>query len=376
MTERSFRAFTDEFCHFLSARGAWPPYKPTRKLLGVSPNTLADMRKGRSVPEKFPRAFVNRTLSEPESAVFGATHAAIREYLGMRGLFPEGATDTDLVLCHVCEPVSHGRPARGVDYLMRDVDTFARVKQGLLVDDYVRAPGADHIPTLAEWIFACVAQTCLRDGPMLTRGEAVAAAAEVLKTDYCSYLEQLRAWHRIPWVVALARHRRGIVGASIVLPLTEAAYMQVRNGHRASYECGPEDFEVPSRYVLIEAAVERPEALGALNATRPIFMAVLNQVAALAQMQDRPAHEILHVLSFGGTPKNRERLLSAGYQLTDGRMAKTGVELFERTTRMNSLRPRDFFAAMLLRTLGNMNRLSPKVGEISSLQPPRRAGRK
>jgi hypothetical protein len=60
------------------------------------------------------------------------------------------------------------------------------------------------------------------------------------------------------------------------------------------------------------------------------------QVAALTRCHALDRNDRLHVMSFAGTPKNRERLLSSGFVLTGKRMPGTRLEIVERQVPMGA----------------------------------------
>jgi hypothetical protein len=379
MTDEIYRAFTEEFRHHMSTHDGWPPYKVIGAALGMSHTKVAAMYKGRHVPERFATNLIAWIASKRSDPQYHFQFEALLAFVRRFGIESVSSTDTDLIVGHVCDPVVRGRPRRWIDYLSRNIDIVARAPRGLAVDRYVRAPYPADTPQLVEWMFIRVAQCTASTGPTMTDDEALIAAESIIKIERTAYAQTTRQWALAePWTVAMARRKKGIVGMSIVLPLTEAAYLRVRGGAQASYECRVEDFEVPSRHILIEAAAERPAILGQVNAPEPLFWTVLNQVAALARADRRKKGETIRILTFGGTLKNRERLLRAGYTLIPGaRMARTGLELFEREERVGAMYPRmAFLGQMILKELGRLNNSPPRRSSINPVPGPTTAGPK
>jgi hypothetical protein len=165
------------------------------------------------------------------------------------------------------------------------------------------------------------------------------------------YLKKAVEWHRFnPWTVVFAREDGMRTGMSIVLPLNDRVYQEIVRGRRATYDVAPEDFASPTSKILIEACAEKPDPAGPRdpNPTKPLLMCLALQAAALCRSRDLPSSSVVRFLSFGGTPRNRDRLLDSGFKPTGTIMLKTGAELFEREIPIPSLRADSFIDSLFL----------------------------
>ena len=100
----------------------------------------------------------------------------------------------------------------------------------------------------------------------------------------------------------------------VCLPLKDEAYDAIMSGRKMTYECGPDDLQIPTTTVLIESLAERPREMGRElgNATGPLAVTMTAQIGALTHRGGvRPT--AIRLLSIGGSPPTIERLKSWGF---------------------------------------------------------------
>jgi hypothetical protein len=137
------------------------------------------------------------------------------------------------------------------------------------------------------------------------------------------------------WVVVLGRNGGKRTGVSVILPLTEKAYYEVRNGEKSPWECGVNDFEVPSNFLLVQVFCVRLMDLGGdplKYSSKAQRNCALLQVAALSKLSSKHKKNPLRILSFAGMPTSEARLKAHRYQRLD-KVTKghSAVPLYERT---------------------------------------------
>ena len=144
------------------------------------------------------------------------------------------------------------------------------------------------------------------------------------------------------------------VGMSIVLPLRDAAYQDILDGRRATYELTSKDFASPTPNLLIEACAEKPDPAGPMdpNPTKSLLMCLAWQSTALSRSCELRSGSVVRFLSFAGTPRNRDRLLDSGFKPLGKSMAKMSLELVERRIPIPSFRPDTLIDSLFLMSSG------------------------
>lgn len=341
MSATRYRAFNEEFRVYLEQRGGWPRKKAFEawmqaKHSGYAGGTLTSMRAGKPVAEKYIHGFVEMLIHHPMDVSMRQSRIAVGDFLRARGFVSLTDETAEAAIGHFCGPLTDVPPddEPTADYLMRGLRLFGDYLHALPIERTIKACQKDEdVAEAIHWMFQRVGQTVSPKGDLLAEQAAVAFAEQYMVISESAYTKKAIAWAREnPWTVTRAWHKRGGVGMTICLPLSDTAYERVLNGEMASYECEPGDLRVPSLNLILEAAGENYSVLkkGSINASFRMWMSILLQISALARVERQREAATLRMVSFAGTPKNRERLISSGFAPTGKRMKHTDVEIVER----------------------------------------------
>jgi len=201
-------------------------------------------------------------------------------------------------------------------------------------------------------------------GP-LSADEAISNTEQRFQMSLSEYQDYaVTCWRRNPWTVVLARGQDNkATGISIILPLRESVYEQIRSGKLMSCRADPQFFAVPSRYMFHEAVSARPLSMGGdpINkATASMVWTVMVQLAALTISEtvfdnDQP----FRALSVDGMPDAREMLMAYGYKPIGMRMATSGEDLYELIIPANATDLGLFFNVTLNGLYREMRKWSP-----------------
>lgn len=372
MYQAPYRAFTDEYRVHMDRRGGWPRDKHLSKWFkancGYAGGTNTAMRRGDLVPDKYPEWYLRLLVQQAERVEVRQARLATLDFVARFGITELTREAIPAVLGHICTPPIDAPEAKDgmLDYLAHPVDILRLFQDALPFESHARACGPGDLPAAIDWMYTRVGQCTAPTGHSMPAAEAIAYARDHIGLAEDEYRARAAQWQAFnPWTVVRAWHKTRPVGMSIVLPVTEAFYTDVRNGLRPSYDCGIRDLSVPSVHLIIEAGAENPELLATanINPTRPLLVCLICQLAALSRPNRFNASQTLRVLTFSGTPKNRDRLMRAGFVPTSGpRMARTGLELLERTLTVGQL-GRDILSAAVLHFVGHLCQSAPRTGD-------------
>lgn len=205
-----------------------------------------------------------------------------------------------------------------------------------------------------EWVYITVGRELPESTKDLYWRDAIAATERRVNLSLEDYCRHVQSWADAnPWAVVYAAAGRTAVGASVVLPLAEETYYEVREGQRVPHEIAPDELVMPSNYLFIKAAATRPPDRGGkrFGASWHLLTAIMRQLGELAQL-DGPRRRLpLHILSFGSTPANTARLESEHYRFTKKRTPITKFPLYERIV---EARPRQRLEPLLRAVLHDM----------------------
>lgn len=369
-----YRGFSEDFRLYMDKRSGWPSNSEVygwflNNYGGLKKDVYPAAKRGEVVGEKFVNGFLALLLAPPDPRSLGSTmrhaRAVLADFLHERGIHSLTQATPESLLAHIAGPPTTEPPARSakIDYLRKGASAIGEfVLLGTSIDRFVQACDNrtdDDVHEAVRWMYVRLGRSIApggflsdasadRNRPVtraakgasvhetrdteLSEEDAEAIATAHIRLPLAKYQMLAVAWQRFnPWTVIYARDKSRRVGMSIVLPLQDAAYQDILDGKRASYDMTPKDLTSPSAHLLIEACAERPDSgrPADANPTRGLLMALGMQLAALSRCRDLPAGTELRLLSFAGTPKNRDRLLDTGFKATGRTMARTGAELLE-----------------------------------------------
>ncbi|MFT3686368.1 MAG: hypothetical protein QM783_15850 [Phycisphaerales bacterium] len=352
-----YRSFTDEFRTFMTSRGAWPPEKPVYEWLRankVSVKSVYNLAKqGRAVDEKFVAGFARLLIAQHDArgkhyGQFMRAKLALADYLRERHIllgsrhvefdnrFALSADPTEerTVVAYIGGPLlDDPGTAPGSDYLRFSLRVVGECIGSFgVVDRYVQGcRDSGELDEAAKLVLTCSGQSF---APFLSEDKAMQRAADRLQLELATYQQAVRAWHdHHPWTVVFSRDGDKRTGVSIVLPLGDEAYDDIVTGRRATFELTGKDLRRPTSTLLLEACAEQgsPDGKPNDNPTKSLLTCIGLQCAALARASYLPRGTKMRVLSFAGTPRNRQRLLESGFQPLQQQMAKLHIELMQKT---------------------------------------------
>lgn len=337
-----FRAIDRPLLNHMERYGAWPRERIVAGWFknhfgGYASNTFTAMKRGDYVPEKYVVGFFTLLGELAEAPEVRRAHRTLLLFLDRPTSFRIDARQVEAIVGLVCGPRFDAAPrsSKHVDYLAQGVRALGDYNGELAVEKNVR--GIADPRSLVEaigWNFVRVAQSAILGGSKLSRDAAEGAAADYLGVSKEAYARTLLSCRdRCPWSVTQAWHKNEPAGMSVVLPVTDATYERVRTEAVAPFELNGKDLAVTSLNLILEAASERPDLLAQreVNATKPLFLNIAYQVAALSRCGMLATPATLRLLAFATSPQIRARAICAGFVPTGTYMAHTRLEALERT---------------------------------------------
>ncbi len=342
-TDTRYRAVIDMVREYFTLHDVWPKYELFRDYMydrtaNTSKNNLTKLSKGWALPEKVSMGLVSM-LRDPKWTRPGATtmlHDCLAE-LGVED--PEVLNTREIFELITGKVYDRAMPPGGqVDYLMegawQSLEVLKRKKR--LIWRQSRACLPVEIPAAIGWMQVNIAHALAGEeaGDDITLEEAGPIAEKHMGVSAADYTRRVTEWHAWnPLLFRLARGPKYPCGCTCVLPLTPEAYEAVRNGEKASYECGPDDFQLPSRHLLVEICAERlaSQQVETCNTTLPLMASIHLQLSLLSAIHAQPRGTLIHLLSFAATSLARQRLAKQGFKPTGAVMPRSGVKIMERT---------------------------------------------
>jgi hypothetical protein len=230
-------------------------------------------------------------------------------------------------------------PAGGVDWFARGLDGVVGLFTGFARGQLVR-PGTfcrdeDDVRAAVTLILTTIGRQLRRGGAGLPDAKAIELAEARMQLDMASYADRaVGLWRRSPWTIVYAVVDRVRVGCTLVLPLEESVYEELRAGRRTSHDCTGADLALPSRTLFIEAVGERPdsECPATAKASAQLVRMMFLQIARMSLDPDQPPtgeERPIRMMSLAGTPKGEARIRRFGYRPLGVTMPGFDVELFE-----------------------------------------------
>ncbi|MFN0007202.1 MAG: hypothetical protein ACKVXR_04780 [Planctomycetota bacterium] len=368
-----YRAFTQEYRDYLDRRGGWPPDSRLsewfKETCGYKGGTNTAMRRGELAPEKYTHGFVQLLVRGDDDVELRQARLATTDFVSRFGIEELSPATAGAVLGHICDPAVEKpeEPDSYIDYLGKRIHRIADIAPLLgRLDSHVRGCPAEQIPEAIRWMYVRVAHSTAAEGRSLHQDKAIGFAQIFMGIEKDRYAANARRWAEAnPWTVVRAWQKGTPVGVSIVLPVTASFYRAVLDGEQTPYQCRPEDIQVPSTHLILEAVAEKPEALGTsrLNPTRSLIVCLLFQLAALSRCNRFNTRTEIRMLSFAGTPKNEERMTRTGFVPTGRTMHRPKLRLFERKFDVGHLGATDIFSGAALYFIGALCPSSPRMDD-------------
>lgn len=327
---------------------------------GLRKTAYSAVKHGRIAGEKCVEGFLAMLLAGsppyPQPDVLKRARLVLLDFLRERGIQTLSQVPRESIIAHIAGPLTLEKPGRAStrDYLRSSIVAIAEgVSPNFPVNRYVQGCGSDDdVIQAIRWMYVCAGHCIGADGSRMSATEATELAEQHLQQSMEEYRTRASKWQQFnPWTVVFAQDGSRRVGMSIVLPLSQAAYTEILDGKRVSYEMTPSDLESPSTRLLIEACAECPpeDRPHNVNPTTPLKMTLALQCAALSRARELPRECDVRLLSFAGTPRNRDRLVDTGFIPTGRTMYRTGVELFERVMPLRTSKLQPALEAQFLR---------------------------
>lgn len=340
------RAFTNEFVNYMYRHGAWPDHTTVqgrlRRLhLPSRREELSKMRNGRYVPEHYLINFLRLIIAETADAHFTQARRCLDRYVRERGIPDLAEEHLDAITSHTCTRVlppdfdrdDSDDPTSPTDYIVHNLQSILRYPFEKMFARWLRLCAACDPQVAGPWIYWRLAQARLANGPDLDAAQAQAQAETIMGIPLRDYTARIRSWAEYnPWCVIRARTGKTDLGISLLLPIHEHAYAEVRNGCRRTSDIGPDDMIMPSNYFVYEALAEHPSIVRdkTVNPTKAMLKAMVIQHAALMRYGSPGLSYCYRFLAPEAVPLNRDRMLAGGYKATGICTGLTDFPLWER----------------------------------------------
>jgi hypothetical protein len=306
-------------------------------------------------------------MEGPEHPEIKNCHALTMEFLGRFGISRLDQSTAQAAIGHIFTPaVSAPRSRRMVfDYLGGMFGSLLNRAHGELDERFVRGCAANDVPEVIDWMYTRVGQCTAPDGQLMSWNAARDYGERIIGIPRDRYVSRARGWIAFsPWTVVRAWRHTDPYGMSILLPVTEVAYLDVLRGKRKPYDCIESDLVAPSTNIIIEAAAERPERAPKdlwNDVTWPITVCLAYQLAALIRSNRFRAATPLRILSFAETPKNKHRLIQSGFIPQDSFLAGTKYQIMEKVLELGTTRSMFIHDLIILNALSCVAPDSPRT---------------
>jgi hypothetical protein len=345
---REYRAFKKEFVTVMRVATAWPDQTMIQTWIrargSIRTGAYRQLQMGRGIIVRSVRYVVQALLEMDErySSELTRTRLIIFDFIKGQGVSDPGSLKTDAIMDYLCEPITN-RPVDSVtdrtdDIFMRGLSAFLDVlctKRAVNLHAQ-RCVTESQVKMGHRWVGVTCGRMLAPECAHLSPEDAIAGIERHFGNGFTNELSEelfVRLSRIHPWVAVFARGRDSPTGMSVMLPLTEAAYLRYINGERSCFEFHEDDFTIPSRHLFVMAVAERPHDLGGdptKDATMSLLACCLAQAAVLTRCSTA-RDKTMHFLSFGATPVSTRRLEAQSYRPIGRNMKGTNLPLMERT---------------------------------------------
>ena len=183
-----------------------------------------------------------------------------------------------------------------------------------------RDPGARQveIDEAIEWVFVVLGRD-VAGSPKMPPPRAIGHAEHLLEVSLSEFQRRAREWCEFePWTVVRCFDGKRVTGVSITLPLRKEIYEEIRQGKRATFDCGRGEMTQTSPYILAQAMAQRSGDVnvGRARFSRSALPALVCQQAWCSTLPGIGSEVPLHILAPGGTRMNTTLLKLARYRPT------------------------------------------------------------
>lgn len=343
----------------------WPNHrrfvKWFREHIGtIKDNKYTTLKTGACFPERYMIGVIRYWCEHPEDPTFDRFCA----YFSNNGFRSPRELSSSAIAELIGTPIfSHPELpepddccSRGPFWFMKAVATAVEYHSPLSYINQCR--NYDDLKEAIDWMFVESGREIARE--RLSPDEARVRAGACNRVSFEDCLKQaIICWEWDRWTILRTKGQAGDVAMSICIPLRETVYVDFLRGNRTHHEFGPDDFTVPSSRLVLVAGSIRPNDLGGCeeegNKLLPIVLHM--QMAWFALNAKRTPRQI-RILSFAGTPLNRERLITAGFESKNCTVKDTGMEFFELVLDRDNLSSKQFATLSLLQWIINVLRKS------------------
>lgn len=319
------RALLEEFCEQMELAGVWPTEEEFKLAAGrYAAGTLTAMRRGQPVAAKYCVTLV-RMRNEPGRDAFRKTIAG---FVQDRGLSKADSENDTRILDTICRPIGDER-----DWIADGISAIGYAINARRLASRTGRPCQDvrEVMQAIRWMYIDCARLRSRN-PMLEPQAAIQLSESWAKISLEDYQRRAISWWKFdPRIVMVAIGDKRPIAMTLILPLKEPVWNDIRSGQRASYAVSDRDLCIPSSYLMHEGLGQRPHDEGgeAKPYTRATFVTILRQMGTLAEITLPPRAD-LHSLTIAVNDLARQRIVGFGYKQVGTRMKTLDVDLFEK----------------------------------------------
>jgi hypothetical protein len=320
------RALLPEFIDLLDLNG-WPlektvKLKANQLLYRYKSGTLTNLRRGNPVPEKYCMLLIKLRWDHKP------LQDAITEFIKVHAGIDETEVDDYGILNAICGAIGGEK-----DWFvagLADIGKLFDIRRHL---SRVARPAkdAEEVADAARWMFIDVGRLQTKN-PLLPTDAAIRVAEDWGHARLADYqASAISWWSRDRRTVMIVIGEKKPIAMTIVLPVQERIWHDVRDGNRVPYSLGPGDLEVPSKNLIVEGLGQRPVEEGGEGTpfTRGALTAMLAQFGALSNTSFPPRDD-LRILGFVSNDLARTRLKKNNFKATGTKLHTMGVDLYER----------------------------------------------
>jgi hypothetical protein len=349
------RRLREDFLQHMEIHGAWPETKNFERWVsqqrsGIRHGIYAALKEGLALDPKYAVTLCDYFLNQAEQGKEHEQFSAFSAFLRQQGIEnPQAHSPATLAQRLFVSDDS--------DFFCLDADgILSIIKSHRIVKYYVtQCEDEEEVREAIHWMFVTVGRATTHS-KQLSIHESVRCAEQYMQIALPDYQARaLQWWEFDRWTIIRARGKRAATGMSIVLPLAESAYAQLKNGRAMSYDILPTDLRRPSPHLLVEGTCERPVDMAGDkgNTTKNTFMAIVSQIAVLTHCHGPHSKKSLYLLSFAGTPRSKKRLLSGGFKTVGNSMPDSSIQFYERILPVVPHRTTDWIMRAMLWILGH-----------------------
>ncbi|MEM7205325.1 MAG: hypothetical protein AAF628_34030 [Planctomycetota bacterium] len=355
-----YTTFETPFLDFMAARGGWPSQAIMTAAIEARGDSchrqgISSLTNGRYVRFEVAGAYLGALALWDVSGLKSAecradmlrARQALADFLRNCNIELGASTPVENIIAHTTAPTlsevpDHEPGERPTDDwfvhhdFLKDIPVHNMIRHSVMVQ-----PRPDAAKTMTDWAFVHLGALKVPNPATVHRTQLIDLAAQLLQVSPERFADNLDAWRAaVPWSAVMGMKgvtERRRIGYSVILPLDDDTYEQLREGKLHSADICPDDLLYPSTNLLFLVLTVNPDLNARktskrtfINPTRPLSISTHVQHGALMRVGTAGMPSRYRIIAPRVHNTNAVRLEHSDYRPTGTREARTGFELWER----------------------------------------------